>query len=575
MSQIMPDDTLTFDGVLDPQELLAELRNKEDLFFRLVSLSFNPAIGNNAFGFDARRDVPEPDAADFLKIDLFPEADDDAKCASVKKDFSDFGGNIVADGMLRIRGQDIYAIFFRGPEPESPVPHAASPVLPVPETLPDTIPAHARPVFQTGELGGLPWDRATTVRMPLKGMKGGSMIVFKNDRGGIDAFVMITDADIDTDGPGGSKAIDPTFGPHTSLNFRDGSDCNSRLFPGVVRSRHLLEDPFGLKMGDFAYVIFNGNVVACQIYDQGPDDKIGEISIFTARQVGGLPQNMPEHKAAVAGNFTNELVTLCFPGSSADHLAVSNSEIATKAKSCLAALTARPAGQSVQRVSISGTRVPSGTAAGSGASAQSPLIFTRSDWGALAAKVSTFSRAPGRGIVIHNTQDANRDPLVGDAEKKVAFELSRRIQHSHMFERGWSDVGQHFTISRGGIIMEGRKGTLDATRNHQVVRGAHAGSDLHNRQWWGIEIEGDFRQDPAKITNQQRDALTQLCAWLSTLIPDFDSNQHIKGHREVKPGNGTDCPGKLLDLGNQPDFLSQLRLAMNDASAGSNNATTV
>jgi hypothetical protein len=37
----------------------------------------------------------------------------------------------------------------------------------------------------------------------------------------------------------------------------------------------------------------------------------------------------------------------------------------------------------------------------------------------------------------------------------------------------------------------------------------------------------------------------------------------------VKPGNGTDCPGKLLDLANQPDFLSQFRLAVNDATANS------
>src|ERR1700730_3233184 len=213
MSTIMPDDTLFFDGALDPQELLRELRNKEDLFFRLVSLSFDPSTGKNAFGFYARLDEPEPDSPDFLRIDLFPQADEDAKRASIKKDFSDFGGNIVADGMLRIRGEDIYSILFRGPEPESPVPHAPSPSLPLPETLPDSIPSHARAVFQTGMLAGLPWERATTVRMPLAGMKDGTMIVFTNDRDVIDALVMITDADIDTDGPGGSTAVDPFFGP--------------------------------------------------------------------------------------------------------------------------------------------------------------------------------------------------------------------------------------------------------------------------------------------------------------------------------------------------------------------------
>ena len=401
--------------------------------------------------------------------------------------------------------------------------------------------------------------------MRLTGMKDGTMIVFKNIIGGIDAFLMITDADIDTDGPGGSKDIDPSFQPTTSLRFANGSHCNSRIFPGVVCSSRLRERPFGLKMGDFAYITFKGKVVPCQIYDQGPTDKIGEISIFAARQVGGVPNTTSDRAAARGGNFTKELVTLCFPGSSKERHAVSNSEIASNAKRSLAALTARVPGGTTSQRPGSGIRIPGGAGA-SGASFQSPPIFSRSDWDALAPKVAAFSRAPAQGIVIHHTQDANRAPLVGDVEKTAAFELSRRIQRSHMFERGWADVGQHFTISRGGIIMEGRVGTLDAARDREVVRGAHAGSNLHNRQWWGIEIEGDFRQDPGKLTDQQRDALTKLCAWLATLIPNFDANDNIKGHRQVKPGNGTDCPGRLLEPENPSDFLSQLRVAVQSAA---------
>ena len=108
-------------------------------------------------------------------------------------------------------------------------------------------------------------SRATSVKMRLTGMKDGTMIVFKNISGGIDAFLMITDADIDTDGPGGSKDIDPSFQPATSLRFANGSHCNSRIFPGVVCSSRLRERPFGLKMGDFAYITFKGKVVPCQI----------------------------------------------------------------------------------------------------------------------------------------------------------------------------------------------------------------------------------------------------------------------------------------------------------------------
>src|SRR5215469_10852547 len=146
MSKTMPDDILNFDTTVDPQDVLAELRDKEDLFFRLVSLGFDPSTGKNTFGFDAFLDEPEPDAPDFLKVDFFPEAVEEAKRASIRKDFGDFGGNIVADGALRVRDRDIYAIFFRGPEPELPTSHAPSPNLPLPETLPDSIPAHAKAV---------------------------------------------------------------------------------------------------------------------------------------------------------------------------------------------------------------------------------------------------------------------------------------------------------------------------------------------------------------------------------------------------------------------------------------------
>jgi len=123
----MPDDTLTFDGAIEPQELVSLLREKEDLLFRLVSCAFDSGTGMNSFGFDSRLDIPEPDSPDFLNIDLFADIGDDQQRVALKKNFTDFGGNIATDGMLRIRGHDIYAIFFRGPEPEFPTSHAPSP----------------------------------------------------------------------------------------------------------------------------------------------------------------------------------------------------------------------------------------------------------------------------------------------------------------------------------------------------------------------------------------------------------------------------------------------------------------
>ena len=144
--------------------------------------------------------------------------------------------------------------------------------------------------------------------------------------------------------------------------------------------------------------------------------------------------------------------------------------------------------------------------------------------------------------MLHNTQDANRAPESdAAAEVQRAFQLARNIQRFHMDGHGWSDTGQHFTVSRGGIITEGRHGSLAAARRGEVVRGAHAGDTTFNNEWFGIEIEGDFRKDFA-ITPQQLDAVLSLCAWLRAK-GGFGADKLI-GHKQIQAGH-TDCPGTL------------------------------
>jgi N-acetyl-anhydromuramyl-L-alanine amidase AmpD len=105
----------------------------------------------------------------------------------------------------------------------------------------------------------------------------------------------------------------------------------------------------------------------------------------------------------------------------------------------------------------------------------------------------------------------------------------------------WPDTGQHFTISRGGLILEGRHGSLAAARAGRVVHGSHAVSSdgSANRTWIGIELEGDNRTED-RVTDQQYSALVELCAWLIKwrglqTLP-------LKGHMDVLAGH-TDCPG--------------------------------
>ena len=172
-----------------------------------------------------------------------------------------------------------------------------------------------------------------------------------------------------------------------------------------------------------------------------------------------------------------------------------------------------------------------------------PTIITTSEWGA--KPVSTkFGKSQALGVVVHNTDHPNRDAKNGAAERSKAFDLARSIQRDHMVDaHTWADTGQHFTISRGGLILEGRHGSLAAARLGKVVRGAHAGSTVHNNQWFGIELEGRNKESFA-VTDEQWAALIELCAWLSS-VGGFNGT-NILGHLEVKVG-GTDCPGKVID----------------------------
>jgi len=184
-----------------------------------------------------------------------------------------------------------------------------------------------------------------------------------------------------------------------------------------------------------------------------------------------------------------------------------------------------------------------------------PKVYTTAEWGA-AQPNAHFGEAMGVGIVVHNTQGGNREPLTGDAEFSAAREVARSIQRSHMEDRHWADTGQHFTISRGGLILEGRHGSLAAARAGRVVRAAHAESTggIANRTWFGIEMEGDNRREDL-VTSQLYDALVELCAWLMKWRGVLELP--IKGHMDVLAGH-TDCPGK---------FEERLAALRNDVAA--------
>lgn len=175
-----------------------------------------------------------------------------------------------------------------------------------------------------------------------------------------------------------------------------------------------------------------------------------------------------------------------------------------------------------------------GGAMSAGAAAM-PRVYTRKEWGAAPPKhpPKILDRPPDH-IIVHHTASPN----VGDISRAHAFALSRQIQHFHMASRGWDDIGEQLTISRGGQVMEGRAGTLGAIDRNCLVVGAQ--SLHHNKHTIGIENEGTYMKDA--VPDRLWDSLVEVCVWLCA-AHGLDPATAIVGHRDY---NSTDCPGDVL-----------------------------
>jgi N-acetyl-anhydromuramyl-L-alanine amidase AmpD len=136
-----------------------------------------------------------------------------------------------------------------------------------------------------------------------------------------------------------------------------------------------------------------------------------------------------------------------------------------------------------------------------------------------------------RKIIVHHTEFPN----VTDYSRAQAVRLAQEIQNLHMDKNGWIDSGQHFTVSRGGYVLEGRHRSLEAlTAGTEQVQGAHCIGE--NAQGIGIENEGTYYTETPPAAQFQ--ALVTLCV---TICRQYNLGaNNIFGHWDY---NETDCPG--------------------------------
>jgi hypothetical protein len=179
-----------------------------------------------------------------------------------------------------------------------------------------------------------------------------------------------------------------------------------------------------------------------------------------------------------------------------------------------------------------------------------PTIFSTADWDARppSSPVSLAGNNPNK-IVVHHTAFAN----TADTGESGSFTIAHEIQDLHMDTNGWIDTGNHFTISRSGVIMEGRHRSLERLEaGSNMVVGAHTVNQ--NTQSIGIENNGTYiTVAPPQILYA---SLVNLCAYICNQYKL--SSSQIYGHRDF---NDTECPGDVL-YGMLPQLRKDVAAAM-------------
>jgi hypothetical protein len=182
---------------------------------------------------------------------------------------------------------------------------------------------------------------------------------------------------------------------------------------------------------------------------------------------------------------------------------------------------------------VVGTELVTATPAEATPSSLFPWIIDCDTWGARppASTIQITGNTTNK-IILHHMAFPN----VTDYSYDHAVQLAKDCQDLHMDTNGWADTGQHFTVSRGGYVLEGRHkslSTLDAGQ-HQVIA-AHCPGENGNAI--GIENEGTY------ITETPPDALLDSLVKLCVAVCDqFRLNAwDIFGHWDFRLG--TECPG--------------------------------
>ncbi|XP_075905933.1 peptidoglycan recognition protein 5 [Nelusetta ayraudi] len=155
--------------------------------------------------------------------------------------------------------------------------------------------------------------------------------------------------------------------------------------------------------------------------------------------------------------------------------------------------------------------------------AQEVTIISREEWRAEPAKKKEPLKSIVQRVVIHHT-DTRSSSNLEEGKNRV-----KSIQHYHMTEKEFDDIGYNFLIGGDGTVFEGRGWGL---------MGAHAFRNNHDSL--GVSFLGNFNDSsPSAAAISSAKRLLQSGVSRGHISPGFT----LLGHKDL---GQTECPGKNL-----------------------------
>jgi hypothetical protein len=167
-------------------------------------------------------------------------------------------------------------------------------------------------------------------------------------------------------------------------------------------------------------------------------------------------------------------------------------------------------------------------------------------------------------VLIHHTWSPNYTHFNGSNH----LALQAGMRRYHMVDRGWDDIGQHFSTFPDGKILTGRPLELTPA----CTKGANVNAVC-------IENVGNFDLGGDEMTDVHRETILETTAWICERWNIPVNSDHVVYHHwfDLNTGLRTDgtgvtktCPGTNFFLGNavedaEAHFMPQVYLKIESA----------